>query len=360
MTAALIEAGVVETNLELVSPLVTSAGTHRTRTAGLVRVLLSDGSVGWGENVAPEGSFYTGEDAATSIAHLRAELIPASLGRTFATARDFELSLGRDAFPMARHALSSAVWDAMCRREGIPLAVALGGEVRDIEVVAVVGIGASIVDTVAECAARVGEGYRHLKVKIAPGKDIDVVASVRAEIGDDVTLSVDANGSFDATDLARLARLADAGVRLVEQPFATGDLASHVRLVAETDMLVGLDESVMHLHDLVRALDAGACTALNVKASRAGGFAAAVELLDTCRERGIDTWIGGMLESGIGRAGALALASHPACTLAPDLSASNRYFVRDVCEPFVLDGGCLRVPDGAGIGVVVDEDVLTR
>ena len=347
----------VEVGLDLVEPLVTATGVHASRTAILVRVVLSDGSVGWGEDVAPEGRFYTGESADASRRHLERDLLPRCLGADATDPVTFEGGLPPDAFPMARHAVASAVWDARCRAFGVPLSEALGGSQRPVEVCAVIGLAEAPALVASACRRAVAEGYRHLKIKIAPGRDVEVVTAVCHAIGDAATISVDANGSFDEGGIGTLSRLADLGVELVEQPFAVGDLAACGVLVRDASVGVGIDESVTTRDDLLRVLDAGACTAVNIKPARVGGFATAVDMAGHCRDAGVEAWVGGMLETGIGRAGALALATHPAFSLPADLSASSRYFSRDVTAPFVLSDGCLS-PRGPGIGVVPVPDPL--
>lgn len=357
MTVTIASLDVFVVTLDLVEPLVTAAGVHRARDIVLVRTELSDGTLGWGENVAPQEAFYTGESSESSRRHLEDVLAPVALGVDVTDPLAFEQRLAHDEFPMARHALSSAVWDARCHGQNMALAHALGGMVRPVRVCAVVGLGASPADTAAGCEALVAEGYSHLKIKIAPGHDCDVVAAVRDLIGDDVTLSVDANGAYGSDDVEHLIGLSRWNVALVEQPFAPGDLATHRALTSTGALGVGLDESVMDRDDLGRVVDAQACTAVNIKPARVGGFGAAVIMAEMCRAEGIDAWVGGMLESGIGRAGALALATHPGFTLPADLSASARYFVHDVTEPFVLVDGCL-VPRSPGIGVVPSDGCL--
>jgi len=347
----IVEATLARVPLALVGPLHTSSGTHSARSATLIAVVLDDGSVGWGENVSPEEDFYTGETSSTSVRAMRGDLLGGIVDREFGAPSELDASWwGTTEFPMARCAVESAVWDAWCRGRGIALATALGGSPGDVAVGAVVGLHPSAADTVTEALARVAEGYRHLKLKIARGRDREVVAAVRDAVGPGASLSVDANGAYSADDVGLLAGLAEVGVDLVEQPFAPGDLAASGQLSATRSVKVGLDESIMTMCDLDLALTAGAVDAVNVKPSRLGGLGAAVGILERCRAEGLDAWIGGMLESGVGRAAALALATHPACTLAPDLSASARYFEHDVTEPFVLADGRLRVPATAGIG----------
>ncbi|MGA1361926.1 MAG: enolase C-terminal domain-like protein [Ilumatobacteraceae bacterium] len=211
----------------------------------------------------------------------------------------------------------------------------------------------------AEAVQRADEGYPRIKLKIAPGRDRDVVAAVRAALPADVDIHVDANGAYGAGDVGHLAFLDGFGIGLVEQPFPAADLQSHAALSRAISTPVCLDESVGGIVDAMNAIAGAACSVMNVKPSRVGGFHAATSILRLCAENGIDAWVGGMLESGIGRAGCLALATHPACTMTADLSASSRYFVSDVTEPFELENGCLRVPAGPGLGVEPLENVLS-
>ena len=348
----------LEIPLRLVAPLRTSTGTHDSRRALLVEVTLDDGSVGWGENVAPQGDFYTGETAAASRVAM-CEVLAPRFTFEFGHPTDLDADWWQTTdWPMARAAIEQAAWDAWCRRRGVSLASALGGAPGAIDVGAVIGLHDDIAASVAEAMARVDEGYRHLKMKITPGRDVELVRAVRDAVGSDISVSVDANGSFAADDVRVLASLADHGVFLVEQPFAAGDLAACADLRATGTVKVGLDESIMTLDDLSVAIAAGALDAVNVKPSRLGGLGPSVLVLERCASEGLGAWVGGMLESGIGRAGALALATHPACTSAPDLSASSRYFESDVTEPFVLQGGTLAVPDLPGIGVEPRDDVV--
>jgi O-succinylbenzoate synthase len=348
----------VHVPLQLVAPLRTSAGDHTSRTAVLVEITADDGTVGWGENVAPEGAFYTGETSAASLAYLREVLVPGLVNE----GDDDYLDDDDDMFmPMADHAVSSALADVETRQRGVPLAAAVGRrDVTRVHVGAVVGMHSSIDQVVEEAMQRVAEGYSRVKVKIAPGRDVDVVAAVRNAMPQSVDLHVDANGAYGRDDLSHLAFLDRFGVGLVEQPFPAGDLELHGRLSRSISTPVGLDESVSGLVDAMDAIASAACSVINVKPARVGGFHQATGILRLCAENGIDAWVGGMLESGIGRAGCVALATHPACTMTADLSASSRYFVSDVTEPFGLVDGYLEVPRGPGLGVEPLPEVLAR
>ncbi len=347
----IVEVTSVRVPMTLVDPLRTSHGTHDHRTASLVRVVTDDGVAGWGEDVAPVGVRYVGDNAGESFVALH-ELAPLLCrGETRTGEMLSDTWWGIDGRRFAKHALESAVWDAHARSQGVSLASLLGGVRTTVRPGVVVGVHDSIDDVVAAAVSRVAEGYGRVKLKIEPGRDIDVVRAVRDAIGPGVVLQADANGAYSAADIEHLVGLDGFGLQFVEQPFAATDFDGHVELSRRMSTPVCLDESVSTVHDLTRAIEAGACSVVNIKPSRVGGIAEAVAMHDVVRAAGIDAWVGGMLETGIGRASCLALASLPGFTMTPDLSASNRYFARDVTAPFTLVDGSISVPTGDGIGV---------
>ena len=350
---------VVRVPLVLVSPLRTSDGAHQSRSAVLVEITDSDGYVGWGENVAPTGVAYVGESADTSYSAMTQLLIPELVKHDVAVADLFADGWwGITGHHFAKHALESALWDVHARRQGKSLAEVLGAVETEIEVGVVVGMHNSIDDLVAEVMMRVDEGYTRVKVKIAPGHDVDVLAAVRDAVGIEYALQADANGAYGADDIDLLCSLDKFALQFIEQPFAADDVDSHAELLHRSATSVCLDESVNTMSQLLNALDRGACDVVNIKPSRVGGIRDAIAMHDVLVDRGIDAWVGGMLESGIGRASCLALAAMPGFTLTPDLSASARYFASDVTRPFELHDGMLQVPTGLGIGVEPLVEVL--
>lgn len=341
----------VRVPMSLVDPLRTSHGVHASRTASLVRVTTVDGAVGWGEDVAPAGVTYVGEDAAASFGSLMRHA-PLLGGREVHPGEmNADSWWGTQGSRFAKHALESAAWDAFARSHGLALVRALGGEPRPVTPGVVVGVHDDIADTVVAVRRRVAEGYRRVKLKIEPGRDIDAVRAVRAELGPGFALQVDANGAYSPDDFAHLLLLDEFALQFVEQPFAAHELQAHAELARRASTPVCLDESIVTHDDLLRAIDTGACSVVNVKPSRVGGLADAVAMHAVLRDAGIDAWVGGMLETGIGRASCLALAALPGFTLTTDLGASGRYFARDVTEPFVLRDGVLTLPEGPGTGV---------
>jgi O-succinylbenzoate synthase len=337
--------------VSFVDPLRTSQGTHRDRLASILEITTEDGIVGWGEDVSPQGVVYVGEsptDSFTSLG-LLADLVSR---RTIDVSEMFsDTWWGVDGHNFAKHAIESALWDVHAQTLGTSLKRALGGTQSTITPGVVVGVMNSMDELETSVRARSAEGYKRIKLKIQPGWDVDIVRHVRKVVGDEFVLHVDANGAYSRDDISLLCQLEEFNVQLIEQPFPAEDLASHASLVASTRIPICLDESIMNAADLMEAIENRACNVVNIKPSRLGGVCDAIRLQEIATAHGLEAWVGGMLETGIGRASCLALASRPGFTLTPDLSASSRYFARDITEPFVLTDGTIAVPDSVGIGV---------
>lgn len=341
----------VHVPIALREPLRTSQGSHADRVATLVKVTTTDGVVGWGENVAPEGVLYVDESSTQSVAsmhHLCEQLRHRDIDVEEMFADSWWSSAGHY---FAKHAFESALWDAQARSLGVSVSSLLGGTRSEVMPGVVVGMQDSPDDVARTALRHVAEGYTRVKVKVSPGVDLQILKAVREAIGNNVVLQADANGSYSMDDVETLSQFARFSVQFIEQPFAANDLAGHAELARRIDTPVCLDESVITFANLRDAIDMGACSVVNIKPSRVGGLIDAVRMVNYCEQHGIDAWVGGMLETGIGRASCLALASLPGFTLTPDLSASNRYFERDITEPFGLNHGAIAVPTGPGIGV---------
>jgi len=344
--------------LPLVAPFRTSFGTQHERDVLLVRVE-AFGSEGWGECVAMSQPIYNEEyvDGAQDL--LSNVLVPAAIASDLAGAADLTRVLAPfHGNRMAKAALEMALLDAELRAQGRSFADALGASVDRVPSGVSVGIFDSIGDLLEALNNYLGSGYRRVKLKIEPGRDLDVVSTVRATFGD-VPLQVDANAAYTIDDTAHLAKLDEFGLLLIEQPFAEDRLLDHARLAERMDTPVCLDESITSLARCMDAIDLGATQIVNLKAGRVGGYLAALEIAEACAARDIPVWCGGMVETGLGRAANAALAAHPAMRLIGDVSASSRFFTRDiVTEPAVLEDGHISVPDGPGLGVEVDIDVI--
>jgi O-succinylbenzoate synthase len=342
--------------LPLVRPFRTALGTDRERDALVVRIATETG-FGWGECVAPREPFYTPEWVGGAQAVIREFLGPLLL-REPVTAETVGARLARvKGHPMAKAALEMGVLDAELRASGVSLAHRLGAVRTTVECGVAVGIADSVAELIDEVDAYLAAGYRRVKLKIRPGWDIEPVEAVRARFGD-VPLQVDANGAYTLADATTLGALDQFDLLLIEQPLAEDDLIGHAGLARLIETPICLDESITSARVAREAIELGACSVVCIKPGRVGGHLEAARVHDVCRDRGVAAWCGGMLETGLGRAANLALAALPGFTLPADLSASDRYFTRDLTPPFVLADGLLPVPTAPGIGIAPDADAL--
>jgi len=346
-------------HLPYVHPFETSFGRELNREAILVAVE-SGGLLGWGECVAGSGPWYSYETIGTAWHVLVDFLAPALLGEDISQPAQAVERFGRvRGHAMARASLENAVWDLLGRAQGMSLAQMLGGARAAVPVGVSVGIEPTLDELLAQVESYVAAGYARVKLKIKPGWDVDVVAAVR-ERWPDLLLQVDANSAYTLADAGRLAELDAFDLLLIEQPLHHDDIVDHAVLQMQLNTPICLDESIHSPEHARWALDIGACRIINVKVGRVGGFTAAKQIHDLCAERGVPVWCGGMLETNVGRAGNLALASLPNFTLPGDISASARYFHHDIAAPdFTLNtDSTITVPGGAGLGVQVLPDRL--
>lgn len=332
----------------------------RDRTTLLVQ-LSGEGVTGVAECVAGVTPGYSAETVGTARSVLERHLAPAVLGRWFERAAELEpvLEGAVRGHPMAKAALEMAAWDAEARARDQSLATLLGG-VRDaVPAGVVVGIQSDLGRLLDRIDEHLVEGYRRIKLKIAPGAELDLLDAVRARHSS-LALAVDANGAYSLDDLDRLVALDRYELQYVEQPLPRGDLADHATLRSRMATAVCLDESISSLERCRDALSLGACDVVNIKAGRVGGHGAALAIHDLCAVEDVPVWCGGMLESGVGRAHNVALASVPNMRLPGDISASRRYWERDiVIPPFELEpDGTVAVPTAPGIGVELDEEFI--
>ncbi|MCT9929583.1 o-succinylbenzoate synthase [Planotetraspora sp. A-T 1434] len=346
-------------SMPLVAPFRTSFGTERARDVLLVRVVTPDAE-GWAECVAMEEPLYSPEyvDGAADV--MRRFMVPALAALHHVDA----YGVGRTLEPfkghrMAKAALETAVLDAQLRASGEPFARFLGAS-RDA---VPCGVSVGIMDSIPQLLDAVGgylaEGYVRIKLKIEPGWDVEPVRAVRERFGD-IPLQVDANAAYTLTDAAHLSRLDAFDLLLIEQPLGDDDLVQHAELARRLRTPLCLDESIHSAAHAAAAISLKACSIVNIKPGRVGGYLEARRIHDLCRAHGVAVWCGGMLETGIGRAANVALAALPGFTLPGDTSASRRYYARDVTAPFELRDGHLAVPTGPGIGVDPDPAVLAE
>ena len=346
--------------LPLVAPFRTSFGVETHKDALLVRAVGPDGE-GWGECVAMDAPLYSSEyvDAAPHVG--REHLLPRLFALDDVTATGVGVALEPiKGHRMSKAAVETAVLDAELRAADTSLASHLGGVRPAVDAGVSVGIMDSVDALLDTVAGYLAEGYKRIKLKIEPGADIDRVRAVRERFGDDVLLQVDANTAYTLADARHLARLDPFDLLLIEQPLPEDDILGHAELAKLIRTPVCLDESIESARDAAAAISLGAAAIVNIKPGRVGGYLEARRIHDVCVAHGVPVWCGGMLETGIGRAANVALASLPGFTLPGDTSASDRYFHQDLTAPFALVDGQLRVPTGAGIGVTPLADVLAE
>jgi O-succinylbenzoate synthase len=341
-----------EIALPLVRPFRTSFGEEREKRAILVRVDAGE-VTGWGECVASEEPRYSEEWLEGAWLALQEHLGPSLLaGGPIRDPEEAGRRLGWvRGHRMAKAALEAAVLDAWLRLQGRPLSEFIGA-VRDRVPCGVsVGIAPSVDELMSEVRGYLAAGYKRVKLKIEPGRDVQVVREVRKELPD-TPLSVDANAAYSLADEPMFEALDEFGLVMIEQPLHHEDLVDHARLQARLRTPICLDESIRSVRDASAAIALGACRVINIKPGRVGGLLEARRVHDVCLREGVPVWIGGMLETGVGRAANLALAAMPGVTMPGDTSASDRYFIQDITDPFVLSSdGTMAVPEGAGIGV---------
>jgi O-succinylbenzoate synthase len=338
--------------LPLVQFFETSFGRVHDRTFVLVKVE-GDGHEGWGEAVADADPYYSAETVETVWHILTRFLAPRVIGVPFEHPRDvFPALRAVRGHHMAKAGLEMAAWDLHARIEGVPLQRVLGGTRPRIAS----GVSIGIQDTLDQLAARVetelAAGYQRIKIKIKSGWDVAAVERLRARFGA-IPLMVDANAAYTLEDAAHLAELDRFDLMMIEQPLDYDDVTDHAALQRRLATAICLDESIHSVRVARDALDQGACRIINIKPGRVGGHLESIRLHDLCAERGIPVWHGGMLESGIGRAHNIHLASLPNFRLPGDIAASRRYYVPDLVDPpiEVAADGTVAVPDGPGIGV---------
>lgn len=346
--------------LELAAPFETSFGREERKRAVII-ALFGDGAIGWGECVAGDGPWYSYETVETAWHLLREFLLPRVLGKELkASELKAELAPIRG-HPMAKAAVEAAFFDLWAKLEGRPLAELFGGERDRVPSGISIGIQEEIPQLLEEVARRLEEGYPRVKLKIKPGWDLEVVEAVRREFPK-LKLQVDANSAYTLEDRWLFAELDRFELLLIEQPLDYDDLVDHAQLQRELRTPICLDESITSLAAARAALELGSCQVINIKPGRVGGPSQAIAIHELCRAKGIPVWCGGMLETGIGRAHNLALASLPGFTLPNDISASSRYFPEDLIEPEIElnPDGTITVPRGPGIGVEVVKERLER
>lgn len=348
-------------DMNLKFPFTTSFGTQQRKELLLLEVVDENGLSGWGESVAMMVPWYNEETVKGNWHLLEDYIIPALTKQPLEHPDEVSQRL---AFirknNMAKAAIEGAIWDLYAKRRGLSLARALGGNRTQIEVGVSIGIQPDVQSLLDTIESHLAEGYRRIKIKIMPGRDVDVIREVRRYFPD-VPLMADANSAYRLEDANHLKQLDEFALMMIEQPLASDDIIDHAKLQAELHTPICLDESIHSVQDARHAIDLGSCKIINIKVGRVGGLTEAKKIHDLCAGEHIPVWCGGMLEAGVGRAHNVAVTTLSNFVLPGDTAASARYWDEDIIEPEVtVEDGVITVPDGPGIGYEVSREKVER
>ncbi|MCU1671869.1 MAG: menC [Blastococcus sp.] len=357
--APVVTAEVRQVALPFIKPFVTGFGVTASRQTVLIHLTDADGNEGWGEGPALDHPFYLPDTTATTFGIAADVALPLALEAGDLSPASVAASMGViRGNTFARSGVEGAFWALQAAAEGRSLQELMGGSGESVPVGESLGIAATVDETLEEVALRLSEGYGRIKLKIRPGWDVEPVRAVREAFGPDVMLQVDANAAYTLADVDTLRRLDDYDLACIEQPLQWDALLEHAQLQRHLATPVCLDETLRSFEDVRRALDIDACRNVNLKPGRVGGLTASLRIAELCRERGIALWCGGMMESGIGRAGNLALCSAAGFTDPADMSPASVLFEWDLVDPTfeVEPDGTIAVPVAPGLGFAVRAD----
>jgi O-succinylbenzoate synthase len=339
----------------------TTSEARRTTLRHIIVKAYADGLVGWGESATPVDPYYCEETTETAWHVLEDFLVPAVLGTPFSSAADLRRFYGRvKRHNFAKAGLEMAAWDLLAKADGVPLHRLLGGTRPEVLSGVSLGIEPNIDDLFRNIDQYLSEGYRRIKLKIAPGHDVDYVRQVRARYPD-VPLMADANSAYRLSDLATLRELDAFNLMMIEQPLAHDDIVDHASLQKGLATPICLDESIHSVEDARKALDLGSGRIINIKVSRVGGLDEAKKIHDLCLGRGVPVWCGGMHEYGVGRAANVAISTLDGFSLPGDVSGSDKYYAEDIVDPPIraIDGA-IPVPEGPGLGWTPNETRMAK
>ncbi|MGE5464131.1 MAG: o-succinylbenzoate synthase [Syntrophothermus sp.] len=346
-------------SMPLVAPFETSFGRETDRECILI-TLHAEELTGYGECVASRDPGYNYETTGTAWHILKDFIVPLILGKDVRDAADFQKRVeGIRGHHLAKAGVEMALWDLLGKRDGRSLREMFGGTRQQVDVGVSIGIQPSAQALVGTVASYLEQGYRRVKIKIKPGREVDETSAVRGAYPN-LRLQVDANSAYTLETANVLKAIDDLDLLLIEQPLFEDDIWDHRKLQAELKTPICLDESVISPRHARYALEMEACRIINIKPARVGGLSQGIAIHNYCFEREVPVWCGGMLETGVGRASNLALASLPGFVLPGDISASDRYYQRDITnERFVLNpDSTIDVPTGPGLGVTIDRAAL--
>jgi o-succinylbenzoate synthase len=347
--------------MPLVTPFETSFSVQTLKEVLLLKIA-SDDVWGWGECVTSPDPYYCYETNKTASHIMQDFLIPSLSNMKNFSVEDvlegFERIRGHR---MAKATVENALLDLVARQCQIPLFELIGGKNKKIMSGISIGIKKNINDLLKTIQTACDKKYHRIKIKIKKNKDIEILKKVRKAFPG-IQLMADANCSYTLEDVHILKMLDEFNLMMIEQPLNYDDIYFHSLLQNRIQTPICLDESIKNLNDVKTAAELGSCKIINIKQGRVGGMLKAKEIQAYCLSRAINTWSGGMLETGIGRAFNLHLQTLPGFVLPGDTSETARYFAEDIVDkPVILQpDGFIEIPDGNGIGVDVLPERLQR
>ncbi|MGX7245429.1 o-succinylbenzoate synthase [Enterococcus quebecensis] len=347
--------------LPLRTPFETSYGRLTEKAFDILLVTDELGNQGMGELVPFEQPDYIEETIETARIIIEKHLIPLLKGAEIHHPQDvsflFDEVKGNQ---MAKSSLETAIWDLYAKRNGMSLKTYFNDTRAQIPVGVSVGIQTDLAVLMDQITEYVKQGYQRVKLKIRPGYDLKPIEAIRQKFPE-LSLMVDANSAYRLKDVPHLKQLDKYNLAMIEQPFAADDFLDHALLQKELKTAICLDENIRTLKDCEVAFSLGSCRSINLKIPRVGGITEAMKIVDFCKEKELLVWLGGMFESGVGRALNLQFASQKIFTFPGDISASDRYYYEDIItDPFEIHNGKISVPDELGIGVSLSGEILAK
>lgn len=337
------------------NPFTTSFGTQQKRFVTIVEAIDEDGTSGFGECVSGEDPLYSEEFMDATLIALKKYFGPLVINKEISHPDEvWEIYKPFKRNNMAKASIEGAVWDLYAKKKGISLAEAMGGTKKEVDV----GVSLGLEDTDELLLERIGEkveeGYKRIKVKIKPGRDVEMVRKIR-EVYPDIPLMVDANSAYTLDDIDTLKALDKFNLMMIEQPLMAGDVIDHAKLQKQIKTPVCLDESIDSYESAAAAIELGSCEIINVKVGRVGGITQSIKIHDLAKKHNIPLWCGGMLEAGVGRLHNVAITTLSEFVLPGDTASSSRYWFEDIITPEVVaENGVVKVNDKPGIGAEVD------
>ncbi len=347
--------------MKMKNPFTTSFGTQIDRYITIVEVIDENGLSGFGETVAGEDPLYSEEFMDSAVIATKKYFAPLLINKEISHPKEVtEIFKPFKRNNMAKSGIETAVWDLYAKQIGEPLYKVLGGKKAEVEVGISLGLEETDEAIIPKIEEKVNEGYKRIKVKIKPGRDVEYVRFIRKHFPD-IPLMVDANSAYTLDDVETLKALDEFDLMMIEQPLGSTDIVDHATLQKQIKTPICLDESIDSYENAKAAIELGSCEIINVKVGRVGGLTESIKIHDLAKENNIPLWCGGMLEAGVGRLTNVAITTLSNFTLPGDTASSSRYWDMDIITPEVVaKDGVVTVSDAPGIGAEVDFDKLNK